>query len=158
MERIEATNRMIQDKLLDVFYCEFCCKNSVSESSITLHTSSGPLSGTYQIGVDSVTEQLLTIDSTTGAATAVGPRGFIAASGLAFNPGTNTLFGIDIGTDKLLTINTTTVAGTAVGPLGFGGVLGLVAFSVSVAAPSPPSLVLVRLGLLALVVAVGSRR
>ena len=39
------------------------------------------------------------------------------AEGLAFDPGTGTLYGVDVDTDQLLTIDTATGAATVVGPL-----------------------------------------
>ena len=67
----------------------------------------------------------MTINTTTGAATAVGALGFGVVYGLAFDPNTNTLYGSNIAFDQLITINTTTGAGMVVGPLGFGVVSGL---------------------------------
>jgi hypothetical protein len=80
-------------------------------------------------GVDDISDQLLSINTTTGAATAVGALGFGRVLGLAFNS-SGTLFGVDETTDQLLTINTITGAATAVGSVGFSNVQGL-AFSSS---------------------------
>ena len=45
--------------------------------------------------------------------------------GLAFDPGTSTLYGTDVTSDQLITIDVATGNGTAVGALGFDKVLGL---------------------------------
>jgi hypothetical protein len=71
-------------------------------------TGSGGLSGT-----------LYTVDPGTGASTPVGPIGY-AVTGLAWDPGTSTLFGSTANNDatapgSLITINTATGAGTVVG-------------------------------------------
>ncbi len=76
-------------------------------------------------GSDIITDELLTINTSTGVATSVGALGFGGVEGLAFDPNTNTLYGSDIGTGELLTIDTSTGVGTSVGALGFGSVGGL---------------------------------
>ena len=50
-------------------------------------------------GSDTTTNELLTINTSTGAATSVGPLGFPFVNGLAFDPNTNTLYGSDFATD-----------------------------------------------------------
>ena len=61
-------------------------------------------------------DQLLTIDTTTGAGTTVGARGSLPSrvEGLAFDATTNTLYGTDFTSAQLITIDTVTGAGTAV--------------------------------------------
>ncbi|MCA9135591.1 MAG: hypothetical protein KDB00_02500 [Planctomycetales bacterium] len=74
-------------------------------------------------GFDDVNDQLIRIDMSTGAGTAIGPTGFGLVRGLAFD-NTGTLYGIgrDIrqfrSVEQLITIDTATGVGTAVGPLG----------------------------------------
>ena len=73
-------------------------------------------------------DELLTINTSTGAATLVGAMGivpFSAFRGLAFDPNTNTLYGSDHVTDLLYTINTSTGAATSVGNMGIDRVFGL---------------------------------
>ncbi len=69
--------------------------------------------------VNTIDDQLYTIDLATGVATAIGDVGFDDVGGLAFQPGTGVLFGLDEESDRLITINLATGAGTAVGSLGF---------------------------------------
>lgn len=76
-------------------------------------------------GCDAETDQLITIDTVTGAGTAVGAIGFGNVLGLAFDPDSVTLYGVDNDTDQLITIDPATGAGNAVGPLGFDAVNGL---------------------------------
>jgi len=66
---------------------------------------------------------LYTINTSTGAATRVGLLGMNAPEGgLAFQPGTGTLFAVSSTlTDTLLTINPSTGVATTVGPLGSAG-------------------------------------
>jgi len=65
---------------------------------------------------------LYSIDPATGTATLIGPIGFRAVSGMAFNRFTGVLYAtgrrLSSGTLVLLTINTATGVGTEVGPLG----------------------------------------
>ena len=102
-------------------------------------------------GSDVFSDELLTINTSTGAGTSVGALGFDRVEGLAFDPNTNTLYGSDFDTEKLLTINTSTGAGTPVGALGFTIVSGL-AF-----VPEPSTVILAALGLVGLA-AFGWRR
>ncbi|MDP6814858.1 MAG: PEP-CTERM sorting domain-containing protein [Alphaproteobacteria bacterium] len=69
-------------------------------------------------GVSNITDELLTINPTTGAATAIGSLGYVFPFGIAFDS-SGALFGVDNSTDQLYSINTTTGAGTAIGNLGF---------------------------------------
>jgi hypothetical protein len=80
----------------------------------------GPLYGAQFYSRD-----LLTINTTTGAGTAVGQMGFNGVAGLAFDPNTNTYYGSDTRTDQLLTINATTGQATAVGLFEIDNILGL---------------------------------
>ena len=59
---------------------------------------------------------LYTVDTSTGAATEVGPLG-TNVPGLAFNPNTSTLYGVSGQTDALYTIDTATGAATQIGLL-----------------------------------------
>ena len=68
-------------------------------------------------------DNLYSIDLATGAYTKIGAVGFSDVEGLAFQPGTGTLFGYDDVTDKLITIDLTTGAGTAVGSAGVSGII-----------------------------------
>jgi CSLREA domain-containing protein len=76
-------------------------------------------------GEDSGASTLYSIDSTSGAATAIGPIGFDNVGGMDFDPASGTLFAVahrsNNGTRVLITINPFTGAGTEVGPLGSGG-------------------------------------
>jgi hypothetical protein len=63
---------------------------------------------------------LYEINLNTGAATPVGPVGFLDVEGLCFQPGTGTLFGWNNG-GHLITIDPATGAGTTVGPSGVSG-------------------------------------
>jgi DNA-binding beta-propeller fold protein YncE len=67
-------------------------------------------------------DQLLTIDTTTGAGTTVGARGSLPSrvEGLAFDATTNTLYGTDISSGQLVTIDPTDGDATAVGSTGNG--------------------------------------
>ena len=68
---------------------------------------------------DSNTDQLLTLDTITGAKTIKGNLGFGNVEGLAYDVNTHTLYGIDtdpLGKNpRLITLHTTSGAGTAVG-------------------------------------------
>ena len=57
--------------------------------------------------------------------TPIGLLGFQDVCGLAFDPGSGTLYGVDKVTDKLIRINPVTGLGTAIGSLGFPSVEGL---------------------------------
>ncbi|MDH3673454.1 MAG: hypothetical protein OES46_20230 [Gammaproteobacteria bacterium] len=82
-------------------------------------------------GTDTRTGQLLlTIDTATGAGTAVGAPGslgFTNVAGLAFDPISNTLYGTSTSPypGQLITIDPDTGAGTAAGVLGFSQLRGL---------------------------------
>ncbi|MCG8409293.1 MAG: hypothetical protein MI923_29160 [Phycisphaerales bacterium] len=76
-------------------------------------------------GTDTDTDQLITIDTTTGVGTAIGPLGFSSIEGLAFDANTNTLYGTETDEDQLITIDTATGVGTAVGAWGVFDVRGL---------------------------------
>ena len=69
------------------------------------------------------TDQLLTISTTNGVATTVGPFGLGGLEGLAFDDATSTLYGTNTGsvggTGELVTIDTTTGAATVVGATGY---------------------------------------
>lgn len=81
----------------------------------TAATHGAPLSTLY--GADATTNQLIQIDTTTGAGVAVGPLGDINIVGLAYDPTTDTLFG---GGGSLYSIDRQTAAATPVGvPSGF---------------------------------------
>ena len=99
-----------------------------------------PTIGTL-FGVDIVTDDLVTIDRGTGAATTVGPTGFDELKGLTFDPTSGTLFGVDNTTGELVTIDPTTAAATVVGATGFRNIQGL-AFAV----PTPGAAAVLGLG------------
>jgi len=61
---------------------------------------------------------LMTVSTTTGAGTIIGPIGFGDVDSIAFSPD-GTLYGVDTFTDNLIKINPTTGLGTIVGPVGF---------------------------------------
>ncbi len=77
-------------------------------------------------GVNGALDQLVTIDTTTGAASPVGGPLGGSVLGIDFAP-SGTLYGVDRASDTLVTIDTTTGAASPVGPLGLRGVniLGL---------------------------------
>ena len=84
---------------------------------INVSAQAGPIA----FSVDTINDQLYTIDLMTGFSTSiggVGDVGFSDIEGLSFQPGTGVLFGLDDDSDMLVTINTTTGVGTAVGSLG----------------------------------------
>jgi len=71
-------------------------------------------------GSDLSSNQLLTINTSSGVAAALGPLGFGFVRGLAFDPNTDTLYGAELGpTQRLLTINTSTGVASVVGAFGF---------------------------------------
>jgi hypothetical protein len=84
-----------------------------------------PSTGVLYGSATGTLDELITIDTSTGAGTVVGPLGFNRVRGLAFDGATGTLYGVDATTDQLITIDKTTGAGTAVGPLGYNRVDGL---------------------------------
>ena len=97
---------------------------SVYGSALSLSSDDSQLYGTNGgLGRPST---LYAIDATTGAATAIGPTGFTAVGGLAFDDD-GTLYGVSIQRPGfgppgpppiLITIDLTTGAGTAVGTIG----------------------------------------
>ena len=76
-------------------------------------------------GTDCATDQLLSIDPTTGAATAIGPLGFERVEGLALDPASAVLYGSDTASDQLVAIDVATGAASALaqitGPLTWTG-------------------------------------
>lgn len=77
--------------------------------------AAGPV---YLSAGDGVTTNIYTINTTTGAATVVGPTGTALMIDIAINSA-GQMYGMDIGTDSLYTINTGTGAATLIGPTGF---------------------------------------
>ncbi|HET9765228.1 MAG TPA: hypothetical protein VFS60_00190 [Thermoanaerobaculia bacterium] len=77
--------------------------------------AAGPI---YVSAGDGVTTTLYTINTGTGAATAVGPTGTALMIDIAINSA-GQMYGMDIGTDSLYTINTGTGAATLIGAIGF---------------------------------------
>ena len=94
----------------------------VSSSSLAVDRDSGTLYAT-DIGSD----ELLTINRTTGAASSVGSLGadFETVSGLAFDANNDVLYGADSFDGGLLTINTATGAGSLVGSIAASAVSSL---------------------------------
>jgi hypothetical protein len=82
-------------------------------------------SGGALYGSDTSTDTLVSLDTATGEALAIGALGFDQVRGLAFDPGSGTLYGTDTSTDQLITIDTASGAGSPVGPTGFALVSGL---------------------------------
>ena len=76
-------------------------------------------------GTDCATDQLLAIDPSTGAASAIGPLGFQRVEGLALDSGAAVLYGSDTATAQLVAIDVSTGAASAVaqisGPLVWSG-------------------------------------
>ena len=68
--------------------------------------------------VDTTTDQLMSIDLSTGTTNVIGATGFEDVEGLAYHHATGTLYGVDDSSDQLLTFDLTTGAGTVVGSLG----------------------------------------
>ncbi|MCH8227894.1 MAG: hypothetical protein IIC63_05725, partial [Proteobacteria bacterium] len=79
--------------------------------------------GSGDIGTDQ--QQLITIDTNTGASTPLRSFGFRLVSDLAFDENTGVLYGSSWPSLQLLTIDMATGIGTAVGPLGGFGLDGL---------------------------------
>jgi hypothetical protein len=80
-----------------------------------LSFASGPV---YLSAGDGVATNIYTINTTTGAATLIGPTGTALMIDIAINAG-GQMYGMDIGTDSLYTINTGTGAATLIGATGF---------------------------------------
>ena len=100
-------------------------------------------------GSDVNTNQLLTINTSTGAGAVVGSLGLgeVDVRGLAFDPNTNTLYGSENISDQLLTIETSTGAATVVGSLGLGNAnVNGFAFDPQTAVPEPSSIALLITG------------
>jgi len=76
-------------------------------------------------GVDVATDQLFTIDTASGAGTAVGPLGFDNVRALTWDPGLGILYGVDAATKQLLSIDPASGAGVALGATGWVAVQGL---------------------------------
>ena len=70
-------------------------------------------------------DDLVSIDTTNGEPTVVGPIGFTTVRGLAYDPESDTLYGSDNATDQLLVIDRQSGAGTAVSTWDFDTVRGL---------------------------------
>lgn len=84
--------------------------------------------GDTLFGVDVDTNQLLTIDSATGVATAVGPLGDVSVVGMTYDPTSGTLYGAG---GRLSSIDRQTGMATEIGgPLGFS-VVGLAAHPIT---------------------------
>lgn len=80
-------------------------------------------------------ENLVTLDTGTGACTPIGSGSSNNVTGVAFDPDTGILYGVTGGGSGLLiTIDPTTGAETTVGPIGFGSVSSLVIISAAVPA------------------------
>ena len=77
--------------------------------------ASGPV---YLSAGDGVATNLYTINTSTGAATVVGPTGTALMIDIAIN-GSGQMYGMDIGTDSLYSINTATGTATLIGLTGF---------------------------------------
>jgi len=105
-------------------------------------------------------DRLLTIDTTTGVATTVGPTGAPEFQGLALDNSTGTLYAASIGFRGLYTIDTTTGAATEIAPLGNGGsAIGALAFLNGTAGvPEPSSFALLAMGAVVLLVYGASKR
>jgi uncharacterized protein YjiK len=76
-------------------------------------------------GVDSESDQLVTIDPESGSAIAVGPIGFDDVRSLGFDHIGGALYGIDAITDSLLEVDRTSGAGTFIGTTTQSGIEGL---------------------------------
>lgn len=80
-------------------------------------TSLTPVHAGLLFGADLASGNLLTINTTTGAATPVGHLGVAEVGGMAFDS-SGTLYGVDASNQQLLTINTSTGMATPVGSFG----------------------------------------
>jgi sugar lactone lactonase YvrE len=75
---------------------------------------------------NSGSDSLYTMDLATGLVTLVGPLlGPTNPNGLAFHPGSGTLFLVDNSTDTFYSLNTATGAAVPIGSTGPGNLLGL---------------------------------
>jgi hypothetical protein len=83
-----------------------------------------PVSGRLY-ATDTITDQLLTIDLATGAATTDHSLGLDGILEFAFHPETGVLYGVDVFTNDLITIDLATGAGHAVGRVGLGAIAAL---------------------------------
>lgn len=86
--------------------------------AFTLALFSSSVAHAGLVAADSNTDELISVNSTTGAGTAIGSLGFQSVIGLAYDTSTNTLYGVDSSSDQLITIDPSTGVGTAVGPFG----------------------------------------
>lgn len=91
--------------------------------------------------------QLLTVNTTSGAGTAVAPVSLVSAFDLAFRPEDNAMFVADSGTSSLYTMNPATGAATLVGP--YGNTANIV--GIAFLTPEPGTVVLCLAGLAFLV-------
>jgi hypothetical protein len=92
--------------------------------ALAFDPGSGLLYGALEVFGTSA--KAMSFDPANGAGMTLGPTSFKNVFGMAFDPGTNTLFATTTkGADQLLTIDLLTGAGTIVGPIGFGSVQGL---------------------------------
>ena len=66
-------------------------------------------------GIDAATDSLITIDTTTGAGTAVSVLTFGGVEGLAWEPKGKTLYGTDANSRELIEIDTGTGIATSIG-------------------------------------------
>ena len=73
----------------------------------------------FMFGTRIFDENLLSLNTSTGAATSIGPMGYGSVTGLAFDSN-NTLFGVDRDSDQLVQINTSTGVAIEVGSQGIG--------------------------------------
>ncbi len=105
-------------------------------------------------GVDSQSLQLMTLNTSTGAASPVGSIGY-TVNGLSFHPTSGQLFGmgrIGTGAQSLITINRNTGAGTLVAEVSYADINGLAFASV----PEPSMCTF--LAILSVIPLVGRRR
>lgn len=93
-------------------------KKTLLAGTAVLGMSASAIAGPIVYSVDTVNDDLYTIDVMTGLSTLIGQVGFDDVEGLSFQPGTGNLYGLDDATNQLITIDTATGAGTAVGALG----------------------------------------
>jgi hypothetical protein len=89
------------------------------------------------LGESNASGELVSINTSTGAATDIGLAGIYDNYDLASRPGDNVVFGLDSGTYSLYTYNLTTGAATAVGPYGVDVNLAGLAFLPAGAAAAP---------------------